>query len=215
MDRRAVHAREARGDLDGADGIGHGEVPHRHHHAAMQAAGGHGVEPGAVGADLLALLDVPDRHAGFEQCRLERIGAAKREGDEVVAPQRADIGLLRHCLAVTEHPVARQVAAHVDIGTEARQGRVARRALRDQRTGLGVRRAEHCELVGPVGRQDHEVGLQMARRHARGHGSVVAGSNAFSQKFGGTDRRETGWRVHLRPPTDFRHLKRSRLHERM
>ncbi len=50
-----------------------------------------------------------------------------------------------------------------------RQGRIAGRSARDQRTGLGIGRAERRELVGPVGRQDHQIGLQMAARHARGN----------------------------------------------
>ena len=39
MDRRAVHGRKARRDLDGADGVGRLERPHRHHHRAVEAAG--------------------------------------------------------------------------------------------------------------------------------------------------------------------------------
>ena len=74
-----------------------------------------------------------------------------------------------------------------------RQGRIAGLALRDQRAGLGVGRAERGELLGPVGRQDHQVGLQMARRQARGHRGVAAGADLLAQ--------QGRWRVHLRALT--------------
>jgi hypothetical protein len=141
--------------------------------------------------------DVADRHPGVEQRRLERIGAAERKGDQVIPPQVSDIRLFRHRLAIVEYPIARQIAAHVDIVAEAGQGGIAGFAARDQRTGLGVGRAIRRELVGPVGRQDHQVGLQVARRHARGHRGVAASPDLLAKELGGIGRREDRWRVHL------------------
>jgi hypothetical protein len=152
-------------------------------------------------ADLLALLDVADRDAGTEQRRLERIGTAQRKGDQVLTPQGSDVGFFRHGGAVAKDPIARQVAAHVDAGTQRRQGGIAGLAACDQRTRLGIGRAERRELVRPIGRQDHQIGLKVAARHSGGHRGVATGSNLLAQEPRGTDRRQGRWCVHRRPPT--------------
>ncbi|MNG08812.1 hypothetical protein D3C84_921960 [compost metagenome] len=61
---------------------------------------------------------MPQRHAGIQQGLLEGEGATDGESDEVRLPEFADIGHFLEALPAAVDAVARQVAAHVDIGPE-------------------------------------------------------------------------------------------------
>jgi hypothetical protein len=94
---------------------------------------------------------------------------------QIVAPI---IGHVEHVVAfdaVGENPIARHVGADIDILAQHRQHRIARRRHADQRAGLRIELAETQEVVGIVGRQNRDVALHRARRHAGGDGTVLAG----------------------------------------
>jgi len=77
--------------------VGHGEVAHRHNHAAMEAPGGHGVEPAAIGTR--TFLPCSMWRIGTpasSSARLERIGAPQAKADQVAAPQGGYVGHFRH-----------------------------------------------------------------------------------------------------------------------
>src|SRR5262249_45233505 len=84
------------------------------------------------------------------------------------APRIAQVGDFLDQRAVTKHAIARHIGADVDVLAELRQARIARLRHGEQRTGLRIALAEEPELVGVFARQDADVALHVARRHAPG-----------------------------------------------
>ena len=107
--------------------------------------------------------------------------AAEQEGDQVVAPQVADVVDLGDHLAVAPDAVGADVGADVDVAAEARQGRVAGFGAGDQRARLRVEGAEALEIGGQVARQDGEIRLHIAGCEALGRARELAAPDALAQ----------------------------------
>ncbi len=146
MYRRAMHGGEARCDLNGANCVGRRKRTHRHHHLALEAAGGNAIDVGAVHGNRGVALDVLQGDALLQYRQLEGERAAEHEGDEIVRPVFADVGGLVDQFAVLEHAIARHVGSNVDVA-EIRKRRVPRRAHADHRAWLGIALAERGELL--------------------------------------------------------------------
>ena len=95
-----------------------------------------------------------------------------------------DVGGFLDHLAVAEYAVAGHVAAHVDVGAERGQRRIARRRYREQRAGFGIQLAEAQEIRGQRLRQDHHVALHAAGREARGVAGDFAAPDALADGLG-------------------------------
>src|SRR3954463_16668269 len=175
--RRAVHARIARGDLDGADRVGGLERAHRDDELAAEAPGGRTVDIGAEHRHVRALLDVAKPQAFGAQRFLEAERAAEDESDEAGPPQIAQVGDLLGEHAIPENAIARQVGADVEVFAELAQSRVARRRHGEQRARLRIQLAELAELVGVFAGQDADVALDVSRRHAGGVAPELAFAN--------------------------------------
>jgi hypothetical protein len=150
---------------------------------------GRAVDVGAVHRHVRALLHIAQAQACLHQRLLEAEGAAEHKGDEVGTPVVAQV---RHFLgqyAVAEHAIARNIGADVEILAERGQPRIARRGHGEQRTGLRVALAEEPELIGVLLRQDADVSLHVAGRHARGVAAKLAGADGAAQ---------LAWVVHRR-----------------
>ncbi|MNR16008.1 hypothetical protein D3C85_1325740 [compost metagenome] len=131
-----------------------------------------------------------ERHVGGQQRMLERERATDGEGHEVVTPQLGDAGGLVVLGAVAIDAVHRHIGADIDIHAQVPEDRVARIGHVDHRAGLAVQRAELEEVIGPVARQDHDIGLHVAPRQAAGVATVAALANDAAQCGGvvGQDR---------------------------
>ena len=187
VDGRAVDVRDARRDLDRADGVGRRHHAHRDDHLAPEGAGGHAIDVGAEHRDYGIALDVVHRDAGLDQRRLERERAAEHEGNHVVGPKVPHVRRLVDALAVTKYTIARQVGADVDI-TEIGQRGIADRAHADHRAGLRVALAEGREIGRVFLLDDAQVALHIPRRDAGG----VAGQLAPAAGEAGLVRRVSG-----------------------
>jgi len=123
------------------------ERPHGDHQLAAEAAGGRGVEARAVHRHVLALLHVAQAQARLEQRLLEGKRAAEDEGDQVLAPERADVADVLHRLAVAEYAVARHVGADVEVFAERGQLRLPGLRSGEEGAGLGIALAKERKLL--------------------------------------------------------------------
>lgn len=181
VQRCAMGHREAAGDLDRPDRLGGLQRPHRYHRGPGQATARPGSDGAAVHRHVAPCFEVAQADAGVEQRLFEGERAADGEGDEIRFPEGADVAHLDGLLTASMHPVARQVAAHVDIRAEPGEVRRAGFADVEQRAGPGVQGTEAKELVGPGFLQDHQVGLQVALAEAAGMAGVVAAADQLAQ----------------------------------
>ena len=164
---RAMHRREPRRDLNGADGVGGFQGPHRHHQRTAEYACGLRRDVGAVHGHIAALFDVAHGQAVVQHRLLERKRAADEKRHEIVAPQVAHVRRLGHQLAVFPDPVSRNVGADVDVRAQLRQRRVAGLGHGQQGARLGVALAKMQEVRRQGARQDRQVGLHVSRRQIR------------------------------------------------
>ena len=118
--------------------------------------------------------------ARLDQRLLEGERAAQYEGDEIVAPMRADISRLVDDLATAEHAVTRQVGADIEILGQRGQARIAGCGGGQQRTGLRVELAEAQEIASDRIRQDREIALDVTRRKTGGLAFERAGADGKS-----------------------------------
>lgn len=125
-----------------------------------------------------------ERNVGGDQRMLERERAADRERHEIVAPQRGDVGGLLIVGTVAVDAVQRHIGADIDVDAEIAEDRIARFGDVDQRTGLAVQRAELQEVIGPVARQDHDIGLDIASGEPAGMAAITAGADQRAQRGG-------------------------------
>ncbi len=191
MQRRAVRAGQARADLEGDRGLLGRVGPHRDHGRPAERPHRHGRDRAAVHRHHLALVDVPHAQPGLLQGMFEGQRAADHEADEIVPPERRDLARFVDQHAVAPDAIARQVAAQVEILAERGQQRAARLGHADQRAGRRVGAAVGGEIVGPGGRQDHQVALRVARRGAAGI-AVVAGAERQPRGAGRVERGRVG-----------------------
>jgi len=136
---------------------------HRHHDRPMEAASGTAEKVGDEHRHQGAEFNVAHPDPRLDQGVLKGQAAAEQEGDEVVAPQVADLCSLFDQLASAVNAVAGQIGAQV--GPRGRAGwlRIAGRCDLDQRARLGVADAEGGELGRRLLWQDDEVCLLVGR----------------------------------------------------
>ena len=176
MHRRAVHRREARGDLHRADRVRRLHRPHRHDQRAVEHAGRHAVDVGAIHRHVACR-----RRCGAPRCRPRSAPPRRRTSSRCAKPTRssrhsmADVGRLLDQFAVAPDAVARQVGAHIEILAQRRQTRIARpRTPPSTGQGRGLAWAKRRKSCASALRQDHQVRLHVAGRQARGRAGEQA-----------------------------------------
>lgn len=92
MDRRAMRGLEGGGDLDNVADLCREVWAHRHHHVALEAAGGTAGDGGFIHGDVFAFLDVADGETGLQQSFIKGEGATEEKGYGVVLPIVANVG---------------------------------------------------------------------------------------------------------------------------
>ena len=179
MHRRAVHARMARGDLDGADRVLRCERPHRDRHRSVERAGRASRDRGPVHRHPRGRAR---RGAGARPASCSA-SSNDREQPSTKAPgppatSFGKVGRLRDPLAVARIPGTPAHRCGCRCRRRAPKG-ADRRGLRhaDQRAGLGVAQAKAQEVGREVGGQDRDVALDHAGRNARRRAGPCAASD--------------------------------------
>ena len=139
----------------------------------LNGPAGDGLDIGHVHRRDVVALEKFQPHPRLLQRLLERERAAEREGHEVVAPIRADVGHFLDEFTVAENVVARDVGADVEIVGERGQARIAGIRAGDQRAGPRIALAIEQEILGPGARQDADIGLHEAGRDAGGVAGIA------------------------------------------
>src|SRR6516225_12424814 len=136
---------------------------HGYHDWSVEAAGGAAEKVGDEHRDQGPELDIAHTDPGLDQRMLEGQAAPEQKADQIIAPEVADLAALLDQLAPAVDPVAGQIGAQVGPWRRAGWFRIAGRCDLDQRTGLGVARAESGELGSRLLWQDHQIGLLVGR----------------------------------------------------
>ena len=202
MHRRAVHRRKPRGDLHRADCVLRLQRPHRHDQWAAEHAGRHAGNVGAIHRHVGAAGDVADLDAVIDQRLLKGERTADREADQVVTPDVAHIGRLRHQFPVPPDAIARDVGADVEVRAE--RGKAGSPASETARTGHGFglawakRRKSCARAFGRITR--FACTLPGAKTCGRAGEMCRSGCAAAAAHPDGT---QVGYGVHPGSPSDF------------
>ena len=178
-------AGKARGDLDGADGIGRLHRPHRDDHGSVERARRRGRDRGAVHRHGGVAGDVAQLDAVLDQRLLERERAAQHEGDEIVAPMGADVGRLVDQLAVAGTPgsaAGRCGCRGPSASVGSRKSPGAEAASSGQ--GFGLSWQKRRKSPARSRRQNREIALHVAGRHAGGRTLERAGAERRAARRG-------------------------------
>src|ERR1700737_2317039 len=178
MHGSAVHRGEARGDLDRADRVTRSEWPHRDHERTGERTRWRARDIGPIHRDVRPARYVAQFDPVFDQRVLERKRAAEGKAHQILAPDMEEISWLFDELALTPHPIARQIAADIEILTQIRHTRVAGLGDGEHRTRLRVRLRESEEIVGQHLWQNDQIGLDITGSQPRRITREVAGTNA-------------------------------------
>ena len=197
MHRGAVHRRQPRGDLHGADRIRGFHRPHRDDQRAVEAAGPRGLHSRAVHRHVARKRDVAHRHVGGEQRLFERERTAEHEADQIVAPDALDVARLVDQRAVAPHAIARDVGADIEVGGERRNRGIARLRYAEQRARLRIGLAEAQEILRVIMRQDRQIALHVAVGETGGRRIERAGARRETDIEAGVERSRDSRQPHL------------------
>src|ERR1700724_1520334 len=203
MHGSAVHRGEARGDLDRADRVTRSEWPHRDHERTGERTRRRARDIGPIHRDVRSAGYVAQFDPVFDQRVLERKRAAEGKAHQIVAPDMEEVSWLFHELALTPHPIARQIAADIEILTQIRHTRVAGLGDGEHWTRLRVRLRESKEIVGQHLWQNDQIGLDITRSQPRCITREVAGTNAQSLARAGRDTPLNRFGHHTTPHVQF------------
>ena len=188
--RCAMYGRDLRCHLYCPDGIGRTHRTHRNHHRAMEGASGDSGDIGLVHGDIQASLNMTQGDAGVNQGLFKGKGAANGKSDQIVTPQRRNVGALIGLSAIAPDAITRDIGADVEVCAQSGQAGIARFGYGKQRTGFGVALAETQKVIGQLFRQDDNVCLDKIGCDAAGVTSPGASPDdmtCFDACFGGEE----------------------------
>ena len=113
MDWRSMHVWKPASYLNSSDRDRRLEWEHRDDGFTMEAARRFGLKITYIHCDALITLKMSERNVISQQCILEGIGTAEREGDEIIAPIFRNVVRNGDFFAVLENSVAWKVGAEI------------------------------------------------------------------------------------------------------